>query len=308
MLCLLLIFGTVPCTLSGCFVINRAGMRLLYQKADLPASQIVRDLPYRKEADDDPDKNRLNLFLPEGTGWPVVVFVHGGGWNSGDRNLIFGGRDIYGNIGRYLAAHGVGVAVISYRLLPDVSWTAQIEDVAAATAWVYEHIASYGGNPEALFLMGHSAGAQLATRIALDPAPLERQGRSTGIVCGVVAVSGAAYDVGDSETYRLGGSYPYLVQRFSKDGGPNWPYAASPIRFVHADAPPFLLLYAGGETRALQRQSQRLAARLHEAGASAQTVVVPGESHARILLTLSRDDKTAGPAVLAFIQGTSCRL
>ena len=87
----------------------------------------------------------------------------------------------------------------------------------------------------------------------------------------------------------------------------DWQRAVSTLPLLTAEAPPFLILYAEGEPQGLQRQSQLLDAALREAGVPSEVVVVPGQSHARILLTLSRDDKTAGPALRAFIAGTLCK-
>jgi acetyl esterase/lipase len=123
-------------------------------------------------------------------------------------------------------------------------------------------------------------------------------------VCGVIAVSGAAYDISDEQTYKLGGDKAYLRERFGEEEA--WEQAASVVTFVSAAAPPFLILYAGGERPFMQRQSQVLDAALQEAGASSEVVVVPGESHERIVRTLSRDDKTAGPAMLDFIRKVTC--
>lgn len=290
--------------LSGCSAVEWIGIRFLYEKAELPERQVLRDQPYR---DGSSPEHRLDLFFPEGSGWPVLIFVHGGGWNTGDKDLKVGGADVYGNIGRFFASHGVGVAVINYRLLPQVSWREQIEDVADATAWVDSHVADYGGSPNRLFLFGHSAGAQIASRVALDPNPLKKFGLSPRILCGVVAVSGAGLDLQDAKTYALGEDIRYYEKRF-RDGDADeaWKKAASPIPFVSTSAPPFLIVYAEGESKGLQRQSKLLHEALTSAGMHSRIVIVPGESHQRILLTLSRPDKVAGPAILEFLQDIPC--
>jgi acetyl esterase/lipase len=290
--------------LSGDFVVERIVIYFLYKKAELPESQVIRDKSYREGSS---PGQRLNLFLPDSPGWPVLIFVHGGGWSSGDKDLTVGDADVYGNIGRFFASHGIGVAIINYRLLPQVSWPEQIEDVADATAWVASHIADYGGSPSRLFLSGHSAGTQIATRVALDPAPLEKRGLSPRILCGVIAVSGAGLDLQDAKTYELGEDIRYYEKRF-RDGatGESWRQAASPISFVNASAPPFLIVYAEGESKGLQRQSGLLHEALASAGAESQIVIVPGQNHQRIVLTLSRPDKVAGPAILKFLQSASC--
>ena len=90
-----------------------------------------------------------------------MVFLHGGGWAWGDRTQSFGGADVYRNIGRFLASQGIGAAVIGCRLVWTVDWREQLGDVGRAVAWVQGHIAERGGQANRLFLLGHSAGAQL---------------------------------------------------------------------------------------------------------------------------------------------------
>jgi acetyl esterase/lipase len=276
---------------TGCTVAEHVGIALLYKKAPLPDAQVKYDVPY---VDQSPlAEQRLDLFLPTGTNWPVFIFVHGGNWDAGDKDLRVGGADVYGNIGRFYATRGVGVAVINYRLQPTVNWREQVADVAAATAWVHTHIAEYGGNPNRIFLGGHSAGAQLACHVAL---------LSSLVISGVISVSGAGLDVADQKTYDLGAKRAYYADRFGNDSPRKiWAREASPITYITSNAPPFLILYAAGESRALQRQSQRLREVLENEHVSSRLIVVPGQSHARIVLTLSRTDRTAADAILHFI-------
>jgi acetyl esterase/lipase len=294
------------CTfVPACTVVEHVGISFLYKEAKLPPNQIVRDIPYRRGSI--LITQQLDLFLPDGQGWPLLIFVHGGGWTSGDKGLTVGGADVYGNIGRFYASRGIGVAVINYRLLPEVTWRDQIDDVTDAVAWASSHIAGYGGDHRRLFLSGHSAGAQLAVRIALDPHPLQTRGLSPSLICGVISVSGAGLDLNDRQTYELGEDISYYEKRFrDADTGDAWQQAASPVSFARHPAPPFLIIYASGEKPGLQRQSHRLREVLSSAGAENTVTVVPGESHERIVLTLSRSDKVAGPAVVSFVHNTPC--
>lgn len=286
--------------LSGCVAVQRVGMGILYEKASLPAAQIARDIPY--VPDSSSTKHRLDLFQPSSKHWPVMVFVHGGGWNSGDKAQRFGGQDVYGNIGRFYASRGIGVAVVSYRLQPQVTWREQVDDVASAVAWVKNHIASYGGDPSRIFIAGHSAGGHLASFVALNPAVAARHAlpRFPGVIC----VSGAGLDLSDAETVSLDHGNAYYVKRFAGNGADaDWPREASPATYARAGSPPFLILYAEGETAALKRQAAHFHDILNAKGVPNRLVGVPGESHSRIVLTLSRADKTAGPAILSFIGG-----
>ncbi len=312
-----LLLGVLILSASGCGLVKAIGIGFVYDEVPLPPANVRADVAYLESGD---PKHQLNLFLPladsvRAAPWPVVVFVHGGGWTEGDRDYTFGGEDLYNNIGRFLARHGIGAATVSYRLMPGVTWREQVADVAAATGWLHRHIGSYGGNPDGIFLMGHSAGAYLATFAALDAQQLQQVGVPPRAVCGVIPVSGAALDLADRETYLLENNFDYYSWRFSpdrvaRDAPPAvpaaWQQEASPINQVRAGAPPFLILFAGGETEALQRQSRLLAAALRENAVETRIVVVPGQSHSRIVPTLSRGDRTAGPAVLDFVRAQPC--
>ena len=139
-----------------------------------------------------------------------------------------------------------------------MTWREQIDDVAQAVVAARSAFIARGANPAALFLMGHSAGAQLVTRVALDPAPLARAGGSSAFVCGVIPVSGAALDLTDQQTWDLGAKLDYYRERFATGGEPDWQKLASPMTFLTAKAPPFLVIHSGRESKPLRRQSEWL--------------------------------------------------
>ena len=297
----------VALALGGCSAAAEwVGVRLLYDQAR-PAQRQLMDVAYRDDSEADPVKHRLDLFLPEGDGWPVLMFVHGGGWTRGDKSLRAGGADVYSNIGRFWASRGLGVAVINYRLQPEVTWREQVDDVARAIAWVRANVAGHGGDPGSLFVMGHSAGAQLAVYVALNERPLERLGLSPEVICGVVPVSGAAYDLADDETYELGAERAWYEERFrAGDPGDDWLRHASAITYARPDAPPFMLVHVTNEWPSLQHQNRLLQSALVEAGADSRLLVVQGSGHNRMVLTLSRDGKTPVPEILEFVRRAEC--
>jgi len=287
---------------SGCALMDFASVKVMYQKASLPDSQIHKDIAYRESSTD--PKQRLDLYVPERQNWPVLVFIHGGGWNTGDKAYDVAGSDLYANIGRYFASRGIGTAVINYRLLPHVNWREQIRDAAAATAWVYRNAARYGGNPKRLFLSGHSAGAQLAARIALDPEPLKKEGFSKGIVAGVIGVSGAGYEIASKRSISsTGGLKTYYAKRFADgDETDAWAKEASILRFIDKTAPPFLILYGSAETNDLKQQSELLAKRLKSSGVPMEWIVIPHRDHIQTVMTMSREEGVTTPALRHFIE------
>lgn len=284
---------------SGCAVVKRAGMTVLYEKAPLPAAQVETDISYGPHV-----RQKLDLFMPAGPkDWLVAVFVHGGSWTGGDKALKVGGQDVYGNIGRYLAGQGIGVAVINYRLQPQVRWEDQVADVGRAVGWVHQNMAARGGRPDQLFLFGHSAGAQLAAYAALDRRVLAAAGVPAQALRGVIPVSGAGHDLTDAGTYALGHSPNYYRSVFDPDNtNPAWQKNASAVTYIRKDAPPFLVMAGGSEEKAMIRQSVRLHEALQAEGVPVKFLLVPRQSHGRIVLALSRPDKTAGPEVISFIR------
>lgn len=299
----LLSISLVLIVLTGCTTVVDAGLQLVYEPVELSEENVYRDLPYWPGSDYDPRKHRLDLFVPEtGPGWPVLVFVHGGGWNHGDKDLRIGEEQVYSNIGRHYAKRGIGVAVINYRLLPEVTWPDQVRDVARAVAWVHRRIGDYGGNPRRLFLSGHSAGAQLSSWVALDGTYLAELGLTPRIIRGVIGVSGVGYDMVDPKTYELGVDIDYLIPRFRLDqDDQSWQRSASPIFHVSAEAPPFLLLYGDREWAWLHRQNELLAEALEQAGSTAETQQIEGERHRMMVLALSHPAKTVGDLIEDFI-------
>lgn len=298
--------------LSGCGIVSSVATSAFYDDVEPGDTRVLPDLAYAAEeagTGGDP-KQRLDLFLPSPglsgeRPWPVVLFVHGGGWTEGDRGFTYGGEDIYGNVGRYMAAWGIGAAVISYRLQPQASWREQVADVAAALAFVQDTVPAYGGDPGAVVLMGHSAGAQLAAHVAFDRAARERAGAEPA--CGIVPVSGVAYDLTDRATWESGADFDYYSVRFSPSREPadeaplepeTWQVDASAVTYVTPESPPVHLVYADGEADYFQTQAEALARALEAAGVPYETSVMEAFNHEVGALYLSREDKVAAPAAV----------
>jgi acetyl esterase/lipase len=293
--------------LSACAATTeKAGVALFYRHSAIEPERVKKDLAYRDGPDADPQKHKLDLFLPPRdtpAGFPVLVFVHGGYWTTGDRALLVGGKDIYGNIGRFYARHGIATAVISYRLQPAVKMPAQFDDVAAAVAWVRSRIAEEGGDPSKLFLGGHSAGGQLVTRLALDRPLQERAGLPEQPFRGVIAIDGAGYDPSDEMTYQVGGTRSLYEAKFA-DGTPDWAAHGNTLALLEgapSPPPPFLVLLAGREHPSLVRQAQLLQMKLRAAGGTTSGAVVPRHIHSSIALAMSNPGTVAAQKTLAFI-------
>src|SRR6266851_5939819 len=158
---------TMLATLSAFFSVSL--LSLLNSAAAPHETYIVQetlDIRYH----DASDRQVLDVLRPKGLeDRPVVLFVHGGAWMIGDK-CLFG---LYRNFGRFLAKNGIVAVMINYRLSPDVKHPEHIKDVARAFAWTRRHVKDYGGDPDRIFLCGHSAGGHLVSLLATNEAYLQ---------------------------------------------------------------------------------------------------------------------------------------
>ena len=204
----------------------------------------------------------LDVYRPtlaEGATAPVVVFLYGGGWKTGS-------RDQYRFVGQRLAERGILAVVADYRTYPAVTFPGFVEDGASAVAWARRHAPEYSGDPDRVFIAGHSAGAQIAALIGTDPRYLAAHGMEATDLAGVIGLSGP-YDFVISGSYRAVFGEPAL-----------WPQAQA-INYVDGNEPPFLLIH-GTEDRVVEaRDSQQLADKLRFNGVQARLLWLPGAGH-----------------------------
>ena len=244
-----------------------------------------RDITYFDGEAADRNKHKLDLYLPKGKkDFPVVMFVHGGAWVFGDRNF-FG---VYEALGKMFARHGVGAAVISYRLSPGVQHPEHVKDVARAFAWTHKHIADYGGRADELFVCGHSAGGHLISLLATDESYLKAEGLSLRDVRGAMPISGV-YSIPDG----------LFNEAFGKD--PAVRKAAGPINHVHEGCPPFLILYADRDYPFCDAASAAFCRALKAKKVPAETVKMKDRTHLSVIGDASRDDDPCAKAMLDFI-------
>src|SRR5688572_12120493 len=170
-------------------------------------------------------RQKLDIYAPaKASNRPVVVFWYGGSW-------VRGSRSEYRFVGAALAERGYVVVLPDYRLYPDVRFPEFLDDGAQAVAWVQQNAAKYGGDPQRVVLMGHSAGAHLAAYLALNDQALAKQGGRPEWIRGLVGLSGP---------YALEANSSFLRSIFRA------PYTSAdwqPVRFVTERAPPALLFH-----------------------------------------------------------------
>lgn len=210
-------------------------------------------------------RHKLDVYRPrDGSGHTVAMFIYGGGWEEGD-------RDMYRFVGAALASAGFVTVVPDYRIFPEVRFPAFIEDGARATRWAYDNAAAYGGNSERLVMIGHSAGAHIAAMLALDPQWLEATGLPRHALKALVGLAGPYDFVPDTDNRR---------QIF----GPEAQRARTqPISFARPDAPPALFATGSHDRIVDPGNSTRLASKLNGVGADATTRLYPHASHESLI-------------------------
>ncbi|GAB3874997.1 hypothetical protein GCM10028824_29190 [Hymenobacter segetis] len=247
-------------------------------------SHRTKDVAYVPASAPDFDKERhiLDVYSPKkvapnGKGYPVVLFIHGGSWTSGNKN-------IYTFIGRRLAKQGVVAVVINYRLAPSVHVPEQAADCARALAWTVQNIKQYGGDPARVFVMGHSAGGGLAALLATDDALLAANGLPQNPVRGAIMDDPAGLDMYSYlKEMKYEGDAQYLVP-FGKDPA-GWKQESA-IYKIKPSLPPFIF-YIGGETYpSISGSSGRFRDRLKATGQPAPYTIIPGRHHIPMVLQL----------------------
>ena len=240
---------------------------------------------YRKSADISYGADRrqkLDIYAPRdvAVGAPVVVFFYGGNWRMGE-------RADYAFVGEALASRGILAVIADYRLYPEASYPGFLEDSAAALAWTARKVRGYGGNPERLFVMGHSAGAYNAAMVALDARWLGAQGMQPSALRGWIGLAGP-YDFLPIENPDVKPVFHF----------PDTPPSSQPINHVGADAPPALLI-ASEKDQLVDpaRNTGHMLSRLRAAGVAAEAIYYDRTSHATLVATLSRPLRSLAPVL-----------
>ena len=259
--------------------------------------RVQRDLSYATRPGADPARTTLDIYSPRdasGPG-PVLVMVHGGAWRIGDKRS----SGVWEEKARHWVAQGFVLVCVNYRLSPAVRHPGHVEDVAAALAWVHEHVGEFGGDPERLFLMGHSAGAHLAALVATDARRLEAVGKSPAILRGVVLLDSAALDPEQA-------TRPVTSKMYEQAFGPRETWGdASPLRHVKQDprTPAFLVINA--EREESRAACERFALALRANKIRAERFEATGRDHGSLNRLLGTQDDPATAAVERFFASLS---
>lgn len=274
-------------------VINPAATAALYaphiaEREPYVNLSVERDIIYGPD-----ERNLLDVFAPTGEAGkarPVLVFVHGGAFVGGNRRTG-AASPFYDNVMLWAARHGMVGVNMTYRLAPKNAWPSGAQDIGQAIKWIHDNIERRGGDPQRVFLFGHSAGA---SHVASYVARTEFHRVAGSGLAGAMLLSGAYRItpelVGQSPTYPsyFGTDPDKYAQRSSLDGllatrVPLW------VGSAELDPPQF------------KEQADLLREGLRKAGRSFQTVVFAGHSHMSEAYSVQSDDSSVGDALKAFV-------
>lgn len=269
--------------------------------ADFGSANIVvnADMAYQDLPGVAPERQRLDLYTRRDfVRAPIVLFAHGGSWQRGDKRAV-------GQKPLAFVPRGYVIASTNYRFRPEVPVTDMARDIAAALAWLRTNAATFGGDPDRLVLMGHSAGAHLVALVGTDRRLLAEAGVPWKSLRGVVSLDTGPYHV-PNQMARLGitaestpsGYAATMALVFDRDPQ-NWE-TASPWHQAEAGTPPFLVFASEGRADAAL-QARPFVEHLRKLGTDATFIEAIGRTHSTLNNLMGTPDDRTTEQVLAFL-------
>jgi len=264
------------------------------------AQNLKSDIPY---ADPARDRQVLDIYTPDNAGnLPVVFWIHGGGWQAGDKTDVQIKPRVF-------TEQGFVFVSTNYRFWPNVEMGVLIHDVAKSLGWVHRNIAAYGGDPKRIFVMGHSAGAQLAALLCTDDRYLKAEGVPFDVVKGCVPIDGDTYDIPaiimTAETRQTvhGLPLPEFGHRVKFGNDPKKHIDFSAVTHVAKGKgiPPFLILHVAGHPD-VTAQALRFGAVLKAADVPVTVFGARETTHGKLNADLGLPDDPATKEVFKFLR------
>lgn len=263
------------------------------------AEEVKRDIPYG-----DQPRQVLDVYsVKDAKNRPIVIWIHGGGWQAGDK------KDVQIKP-TWFVDQGYVFVAMNYRLLPTVDMGTLIRDVAKAVGWTCQHASEFGGDPHRLIIAGHSAGAQLAAILCTDERYLKAEGIALTDVKGCIPVDGDTYDIpaiiATAEARWQAHNLPKAKfghrEKFGNDLALHKDFSAVYHVAKGKPIPPFLLLHVADHPD-VSAQAVRMAAVLSDAGIPVTRFGAKETNHGRINAELGKPDDPATKAVVQFLAG-----
>lgn len=260
---------------------------------------VARNVPYAPAPAH--ERQVLDVYAPPGaTRLPVVYWIHGGGWQTGDKTLVARKPQAFTQAGYLFVA-------INHRLWPTVAMGDIIADVAKGLRWVHDHAAEYGGDPGRVLVMGHSSGGQLAAIVCTDDRYLKAEGLSLAMIKGCVPVDADTFDIPAiievAEVRARAHGFPLPTaghrQKFGNDPVKHRDFSTVTHVAAGRNIPPFLVMHIGGNPDTTA-QAQRLRAVLAGAGIPVSVFNAREATHTTINDNLGTPGDAGTDAVMAF--------
>jgi acetyl esterase/lipase len=263
------------------------------------AQNLTSNIPY---ADPAHERQVLDIYAPtDAKNLPVVFWIHGGGWQTGDKTDVQIKPRVF-------AERGFVFVSTNYRLLPEVEMGVIVRDVAKSLGWVHKNIAAYGGNPAQIFVMGHSAGAQLAALLCIDDLYLKAEGVPFEVLKGCVPVDGDTYDIpaiiATAEIRHTVHGLPLPTfghrVKFGNDPEKHIDFSAVTHIAKGKGIPPFLILHVAGHPD-VTAQARRLGTVLHAADVPAKVFGAEETTHSKLNANLGQPNDPATKELFKFL-------
>lgn len=257
------------------------------------------NIPYAAPAN---ERQMLDVYAPEkASELPVVFWIHGGGWQTGDKTSVQQKPQAF-------SERGFVFVSTNHRFVTKVAMGEVVRDVARAVGWVYRNIARHGGDPRRIFIMGHSSGAQLAALLATDDRYLREAGVPFSVLRGCVAVDGDTYDIpaiiatAELRQTLHGLPLPEFGHRvkFGNDPRQHLDFSAVTHIAKGKGIPPFLVLHIAGQPD-VTAQARRLGAALRAAEVPVTIFAANESTHNRINADLGKADDPATIELFRFL-------
>ncbi len=277
-------------------------LALLFIGNDAIAQKLTSDIHYKENSH---ERHVLDIYTPQGqtaTNLPVMFWIHGGGWQVGDKSDVALKPKMF-------IEQGFVFVSTNYRLLPEVTMEELIGDIASSLGWVHKNISKHGGDPERIFVGGHSAGAQLAALICTDDRYIKKEGLSFNVLKGCIPVDGDTYDIPKiiataEHRQMVYGREMYTFghrQKFGNDPKKHVDFSAVTHVAKGKSIPPFLLFYFSGNPDTLA-QAHQLESVLKSADIPARAYGKSDSNHSQLNDDLGKPDDPATEELYKFLQ------
>ena len=267
----LALIALIACTPAA---LESTGLSAVSANAGLEGINRVADLTYGPL-----ERQKLDVYQPKNakTARPVIVFTYGGGFKSGSKNE-------YGFVAEAFSSLGYVTVIFDYRLYPQATWPAYLEDGAQAVAWVGKEIGKYGGDPNRILIAGHSAGAYIAAMLAVNPEYLRAANVPDGTIKAALTFSGA-YEFWNANRKANGGFIGADIQEVM--GPAETAPQTQPINYVEKNAPPFVIVHGTDDGLLEPAQAKAMKKKLEAAKVSVIYLEYP-MAHATTILAMAK--------------------